>query len=257
MSDTRTCYFPNGLPAPGTVPCTSDEVSWCCSTDNFCLSNGYCMDVAQPYVLSRGACTSDSWATGCPSYCQEQEFETMGCSIINLSFYDGVSTYCCGTPVIDGDSIVCPYGYDAFQLPDATVLTGHALLANVSSLAAPSTSSAPNSSPSFTSGNTTTTASSSSSSSSSASTSHDVALGAGLGIPLGLIAVVSLFWAFWERKRANKLSKALMSAAASPGLESGGSPQSRLMNNSSGPSELSAKRPTNELMGREVREVSY
>lgn len=155
----------------------------------------------------------------------------MGCSIINLAFLDGVSTYCCGTPVIDGDSIVCPYGYDAFQLDDASVLPGHALLANVSSLSAPSpsTSSASNSSTSFPSGNTTITSSpshpsSSSSSSSSTSNSHDVAIGAGLGVPLGLIAIASLFWAFWERKRANKLSQALMVASSGPSPGYGGVP---------------------------------
>ncbi|KAJ5604730.1 hypothetical protein N7510_009884 [Penicillium lagena] len=251
MSDTRTCYFPNGQPAPGTVPCTSDEVSWCCGTDDICLSNGYCMDVLQPYVLSRGSCTSDSWASGCPSYCQEKEFSTMGCSIINLAFEDGVATYCCGTPVIDGDRIVCPYEYDAFQLNDASILPGRAVLANVSSLSAPSTSSASNSSTSF-SGNTTTNTPTSSS---STSTSHDVAIGAGLGIPLGLIAMASLLWAFWERKRANKLSKALMVAATAPPPGYGGSPQSRLMNSNSRPSELSDQRQNIELMGREVNNV--
>lgn len=186
---------------------------------------------------------------------EQKEFNTEGCSIINLNFEDGVSTYCCGTPVISGNNIVCPYGYDAFQLNDATALPGYALLANVTSLSGPSSSSTPSSS---SAGQTDSaipagTSSRMPSETSSSSGATEVAIGAGVGIPLGLIAIASLVWAFWERKRANKLSQALLIAGSNPAPGYGGDPRSRLINGPSEPSELGGGgRSAKELMGREV-----
>jgi hypothetical protein len=33
---------------------------------------------------------------------------------------------------------------------------------------------------------------------------HDVAIGAGVGVPLGLLAIVALAWAIWERRRRSR-----------------------------------------------------
>ncbi|KAJ5888022.1 hypothetical protein N7495_008063 [Penicillium taxi] len=116
-----------------------------------------------------------------------------GTSIINLSFIDGVSLYCCGTPIINGSKIVCPYG-DSFEIDDGTILAGYAALANVTSLDAVSTSSNLSSSSNSTF---------SYSTCSDLSSCHDVAIGAGVGVPLGIIALAACAWAFYERSRAN------------------------------------------------------
>ncbi|OQE19557.1 hypothetical protein PENSTE_c015G05408 [Penicillium steckii] len=169
-------------------------------------------------------------------------FEDIGASIINLSFLNGTSKYCCGTPVIDGDNIVCPFGKDSFELDDAEILAGHAALANVTTLSASANSSSTSPCPTI-----------SSNPSSSSSGSHDVALGAGLGVPLGVIALASLAWAFMERRRANKLSRQVNNSIA-PATGFIGSPISSQVpakTVSSGPSELDAGRRMPELEARD------
>lgn len=71
MSASRQCYWPNNKPANGNYPCSNDEITACCGSSAICLSNGYCMDITQPFTLSRGGCTSDTWASGCPTACRE------------------------------------------------------------------------------------------------------------------------------------------------------------------------------------------
>lgn len=176
---------------------------------------------------------------------EQSEFDFQGSSIINLSFTNGTSTYCCGTPVGsgNGNEVVCPYNYDSFELDDSHILAGYAALADYTT--------------SNTTSNPSTDTSSSSNSPSQTPTaatninSHDVALGAGLGVPLGIVALGSLLWALWERRRANKLSKAMMhSSGSGHGLfGSDKSPQMRLMTESSAPTELDSGRRIQELPG--------
>ncbi|KAJ5134143.1 hypothetical protein N7448_000834 [Penicillium atrosanguineum] len=158
----------------------------------------------------------------------------MGSAIVNLNYNSasGVSKYCCGTPVgtDEGNGTDCQYGYDSFALNDATIIGGHNALADYTLTS--------------TSSNSSTSANSSSVSSTSSpgtnTSSHDVALGVGLGVPLGVIALGSLLWAFWERKRANQLSRAL-AASNIPAQGFTGTPhtpQPRLMTERSGLTEL-------------------
>ncbi|KAJ5759913.1 hypothetical protein N7520_007069 [Penicillium odoratum] len=160
----------------------------------------------------------------------------MGASIINLSLINGTSLYCCGTPIYNGSDIVCPYG-NAFRLDDAKIILGRAALANVTS---DSSSNSTNS--------TAVISSNSSTTSSSASSSHDVAIGAGVGVPLGVIAIGTLLWALWERRRANRLSRSLRPEVAN---EVYGSSPSAIITNRSAPTELDPQRPIPELMARD------
>jgi hypothetical protein len=173
----------------------------------------------------------------------EDTFDNMGASIINLNFINGTSTYCCGTPIIDGENIVCPFGKDSFEIDDGEILTGHTALANITSLSAPTNSSS----------NSSTACPTIQPSTSSSSGSHDVALGAGLGVPLGVIALGSLVWGFMERKRANKLSNAVANSTA-PATGFIGHPintQVPEKSVSSGPSELDTGRRMPELEARD------
>ncbi|KAJ5672608.1 hypothetical protein N7507_001735 [Penicillium longicatenatum] len=208
-TDDRTCYYPEGNIASGTYPCTSDDITHCCGSGGICLTNGFCLDVSQPYVLSRGGCTSKTWGDGCPTQCQDVT-KSEGASIINLSLINGTSLYCCGTPIYNGSEIVCPYG-DSFRLDDADIILERAALVNVTDITSDST----NSTTTVTANSTT---SSPSSSAVASSSSHDVAIGAGVGVPLGIIAIGTLVWALWERRRANKLSRSLGSMAAGQGV---------------------------------------
>ncbi|KAJ5735635.1 uncharacterized protein N7483_000760 [Penicillium malachiteum] len=236
-SDERTCYYPEGNVGSDLVPCTSDDVTHCCGSGGICLTNGYCLDVGQPFVASRGGCTSNTWASGCPTQCQDV-LPDEGTSIINLSYENGISLYCCGTPVYNGSAIVCPYG-NSFELDDGSAILGRAALVNATTKT------------STTSNATTTTSSNSSAittSSSSSDNSHNVAIGVGVGIPLFVIAVGTLLWALWERRRANRLSKSLISAGVAQGGYGEASVGGR---SSSRPTELDPQVPVAELMERE------
>ncbi|KAJ5947463.1 hypothetical protein N7466_000478 [Penicillium verhagenii] len=231
-TDDRTCYFPEGNVASGTYPCTSDDITSCCGTGGICLTNGFCLDVSQPFVVSRGGCTSKAWGDGCPTQCQDVT-KSEGASIINLSLINGTSLYCCGTPIYNGTEIVCPYG-DSFTMDDGEIILGRAALTNATTV---SSSNATNST-SVVSSNSSTTSSSASSVPSSGN-SHDVAIGAGVGVPLGLIALGTIAWALWERRRANKLSQSLVAQGSYTGSS---------MIKSSAPTELESHRPVPELM---------
>ncbi|KAF3395887.1 hypothetical protein F1880_006874 [Penicillium rolfsii] len=240
MTDNRTCYYPDGTEATNSVPCTAKTTTACCGVNNICLSNGYCLDVNQPFSLSRGGCTAQKWGTGCPGHCRTVD-SNKGSAIVTLSTINGSSRYCCGTPVANGSDTVCRDDTDSFLLADAQVLTGRAALAYLvppdSSLPSPSPSNSSNSSipaPAPT------------------SNSHDTTIGVGLGVPLGVIAIGSILWALWERRRANKLSRAMMSSSVpfQEGLVR--PPQAHVMfERGSVPKELDGHRTIPELMPKE------
>ncbi|KAI9741257.1 MAG: hypothetical protein M1834_002973 [Cirrosporium novae-zelandiae] len=107
------------------------------------------------------------------------------------------STFCCGVPVAsdDGNSTQCPWDKKPFTLDAGQAILGHAGLADVV-LASDSD-------------NNSTTGSSNSSDS-----GREAAVGAGVGIPLGLIALASIAWAVWERRARIRLATALPGALA-------------------------------------------
>ncbi|KAL3486854.1 hypothetical protein BJX62DRAFT_241540 [Aspergillus germanicus] len=206
MSDnSRTCFFPSGAVASDSVPCSSDVYTSCCGTNDLFLSNGLCLSVDhQPYVLSRGGCTDPEWGSDCPQYCRDNNPEG-GCSIVNLNYYLGTSTYCCGTLIANDSTVICPNNASDFQVPTGHALVGYAMLANISTLDAVTTSSSIN--------DTVTNTTVVDSTSCTNGTCHSTAIGAGVGVPLGVIARASLIWAFFERKRAKGLLAASAAAA--------------------------------------------
>lgn len=152
----------------------------------------------------------------------------MGASIINLSFYNNTAIYCCGTPIIDGGKIVCPDNpTSGFEVPTGWPIPGRALLANSTLLDAIAVTSSINATASASSTASTASSSSSISSSSSSSppspsgssntcsTCHETAIGAGVGVPLGAIALFSIIWALFERRRAWK-GRGMPPAAGTP-----------------------------------------
>ncbi|KAL5358361.1 hypothetical protein BJX96DRAFT_146403 [Aspergillus floccosus] len=230
-NNTRLCYFPDGSIAKNNVPCTGAPHTACCGASDICLSNGFCMNINhQPWSMSRGACTNQAWDGGCPDRCiSENDYPHGGCSIINLSYEAGEALYCCGTLVSDGNGkVVCPNGANAFSLEDAHALPGYGLLSNLSNF--------------YTSGSMPSSATETSSC--TAETCHDTAIGAGVGVPLGVIALASLGWAFLERKRARAYAR--LSAQSARAL-----PTSQMGSKYPGLVELESRHPAGELMARE------
>ncbi|KAF3016288.1 hypothetical protein E8E15_002016 [Penicillium rubens] len=205
VADDRTCYFPLGTEAPDTVPCGSEENTSCCGPEDVCLDNGLCMRVGeQPYSLWRGACTNKDW-TGCTPHCKYSSPE--GGAILSIIYTWGSSSqYCCGAPRLvhseDGsDDIGCfddsDNGVETFELEDANAVYGRALLSNVSTTAPTETQA-----PSETQSSSPTDISSGLGGS---ETCHDTAIGAGVGVPLGALALLFLIWAMLERKWKSEL----------------------------------------------------
>ncbi|KAL4907649.1 hypothetical protein BDW74DRAFT_111482 [Aspergillus multicolor] len=246
-NSTRRCYFPNGVQAESNVPCSGEEYTSCCDYRDLCMSNGLCLATRnQPYTLSRGACTNQKWDQGCPQYCADVN-PAGGCSIVNYSFRNSISRYCCGTVFGSNDSTsdtTCRDG-EPFTVPDAEALPGYALLANVTSFNTSTDSGSDSSNESCS------TPSSPSTATWSSSTCHETAIGAGIGVPLGVIALASVAWALWERrKRKQTIPSASLppeqsSAAKPPGTYDGGI---YAVNRKPGRmSELDSTRPVAEL----------
>jgi hypothetical protein len=68
--EATTCYNPDRTTASNSVPCGSDNTTFCCTTGAICLSTGYCLSVTtQPFMLYRGSCTNSEWGSSCAYYC--------------------------------------------------------------------------------------------------------------------------------------------------------------------------------------------
>ncbi|EAW09904.1 uncharacterized protein ACLA_041200 [Aspergillus clavatus NRRL 1] len=116
------------------------------------------------------------------------------------------SKYCCGPVVINNGSLGCKVG-DPFQIDKGSVLLGVAALAGYSNSTSTSTSTSNNCTPADDS-------SDKDCPTAEPSTSHDVAIGAGVGVPLGVIALASIVWALWERRQRKQALQSISAPVA-------------------------------------------
>ncbi|KAH8879919.1 hypothetical protein GQ53DRAFT_755549 [Thozetella sp. PMI_491] len=192
---SKTCFFPDGSVAAADVPCTNGTYSHCCGTTGICLTNGFCMNSgSQPFTISRGSCTDSSWGSSCPSRCHgSSDNPGGGIAIVLFQITNGVSTYCCGNPLVSNGKLACPNDQAAFTLNNADLIFGVGYLngyTNVTSAATNTTGNTSNST------NSTTT--------DTCTKSNELAVGAGVGVGLGAIAIAAIAWALWERRRGQK-----------------------------------------------------
>ena len=172
----------------------------------------------------------------------------MGASIINLTFINNTAIYCCGTPIIAGGKIVCPDNPSSgFEVPTGWPIPGRALLANSTILDAVAVTSSINATASTLSTSSSSSSNSSlppspSGSSNTCSTCHETAIGAGVGVPLGVIALFSIIWALFERRRAWK-GRGMPPAAGIPY----GGPYTNVRDRGSRPVELEGVNRVAEL----------
>ncbi|ESZ91050.1 hypothetical protein SBOR_8569 [Sclerotinia borealis F-4128] len=188
--------------------------SSCCQAGAICFSNGVCQQAngnAQDYL--RVGCTDPTWKD--PSCLNQCTIYARG-STAGIRFCNGAITstteYCCdpgGNGV--GSFACCKNDTNIFNIsPVATVLAQVPLNYVSSSTSSTSTSSASTSTTTSAS-NTITTSSASEtsttilSSPTSTSTPHTAAIGVGVGIPCGILALGLLGYFFWRRKRAQKI----------------------------------------------------
>ena len=70
----QSCYYPNGNPATGDIPCSQNDGGSCCPQGWTCLDSGLCYLENQNY-LGRYTCTDKNWSSpGCPNYCTQGGF---------------------------------------------------------------------------------------------------------------------------------------------------------------------------------------
>ncbi|KAJ5373064.1 hypothetical protein N7517_005070 [Penicillium concentricum] len=242
----KTCYYPKGNIAVDDVPCFSgDKDSPCCSKDSICLSNGLCYGKAQPFVLSRGSCTNKDWPVegGCDDKCSKGNMLDKGCALPLYRIEDKKSEYCANSIIVDASNkLACSAG-SPFTLDPAEFLWGKAALANYTSGDASSNSTSTS--------NTTACPTTSSSGNKECNDNkdgkgnNDIAIGAGVGIPLGVLLLTALCWALFERR------KRLSVQATVAGLQSQSAMTHRDLQGQTSayapPSELSAQKPPQEL----------
>lgn len=207
-TSAQTCYYPDGSEAAGNRPCnTSTTYSACCSTTDYCLTNGLCFDAGGNNYMTRDSCTDSSWESNyCPQFCQTSS-TSGGESLLACNNSGNANTYCCG--VGSNAETCCNNGY-SFVVPVGQVI-GHPT-ASTSSNTLPSTtgtatksSSTPTSSQSQSSVPPSETTQPSSNSKSSATI---LGLSIGLGIPLSVAFFALLFFLLKERGRQNNLREA-------------------------------------------------
>ncbi|KAJ5969608.1 hypothetical protein N7501_005856 [Penicillium viridicatum] len=157
----------------------------------------------QPYQLSRGSCTDEDWRSGsCPlNTCQSAQ-PGAGAAVVWLNGTNSESTYCCNSVLVNQTSSekfcssINGSPQSSFSVADGYIIPGVAGLSDfakesntTSSVVANRTSTATRAGLSTTSND-----------------SRDVAIGAGVGVPLGVIALFTTGWALWERRKRKRAS---------------------------------------------------
>lgn len=191
-----TCYFLDGSVASADVPCTTDSTTNCCNKNDLCMSNGLCyMQGSRGMALSRGSCTDKSWGARCFAPCSKTN-RNDGYPLVNVGYSGRSSKYCCGAVAYKDGEITCAAEGDPFSIDFGTAVPGVAGLANTTSTEGNATATVCEDS-----GSNATSGSSAEEEAEKKSVKYDVAIGAGVGVPLGVVALASIAWALYERRQ--------------------------------------------------------
>ncbi|KAK6827565.1 hypothetical protein PG987_010906 [Apiospora arundinis] len=177
---TGTCYKRDGSSAredKNWAPCYPDQkASHCCSTADLCMSNGLCLDAGGDQYFSVQGCTNSDWA-GCNEICNNTSRGPAGegrvtlCSVPDAG---GSMMYCCGACSCNGSNLPrIRMASDVFRPPQA----------------ASTSSSQPPTQTATHDNNTSNNSSSSNNNNNDGSNPHVLAIGLGVGIPLGLALI--------------------------------------------------------------------
>ncbi|KAL3482287.1 hypothetical protein BJX99DRAFT_252994 [Aspergillus californicus] len=193
LTSAQTCYHPDHTTASTAVPCSADN-STCCEPGSICLSSGYCLS-DQP-----GCCAVSRLLHGLRLgrflrgyLVNYRTGDDAPLTSIGLND-DGRAIYCCGYGSDSGSSTstTCADGDAPFVLEDGEIIYSRAALADVNTNSTDS-DSCPTADP--------TAGGSSGDDPGSHCSSNDTAIGPGVGVPLGVLALSAVAWALWERRR--------------------------------------------------------
>ncbi|KUI54691.1 hypothetical protein VP1G_02081 [Cytospora mali] len=143
-----------------------------------------------------------------------------GEAVVFLKTVDGDNYYCCGTPLLGDDTAECFYNQSSFTLGDGELMFGYAGLEDATRTSSAGSSSATDTSSASSTGTSTTNISPSSATVAVTTTAQsqpdaavqtsdpqcqgdirDVKVGVGVGVPLGVTALLAVAWALWERRK--------------------------------------------------------
>ncbi|KAF9239769.1 hypothetical protein CBS147339_9026 [Penicillium roqueforti] len=183
----------------------------------------------QPFSLSRGGCTDSTWRSSrCTDICVKAQGGA-GSAVVWLDGSENNATYCCNSVLVDpfsGEKICSNVDgatqtsfkiLDGYIIPSAGVLSNFEEISNnTSSFVANGTDTAVTTAvtTAATTPVPTATATATASNENSCNESREIAIGAGVGVPLAAIALLSIGWAFWERR--NRKLAALPAAQPTP-----------------------------------------
>ncbi|KAK3375558.1 hypothetical protein B0T24DRAFT_616476 [Lasiosphaeria ovina] len=206
-----TCYDYAGQVQPNIYPCNLDPglPSPCCGSNDFCLSNGLCLDGGGNNGLTQQGCTSQAWMSPCVKHCPESNAGDGHVYLMMCSGFDGENknALCCGT-----DYTCC----NATQ----SLLTGipkFSTLSRAAGLTMTTTSTT------LSSSSTTSTTSSATQSATcapvpeSGGTNVPLVVGAAAGIPLGLALIGTLLFLGWHLSKRNRLREQAGAVPITPG----------------------------------------
>lgn len=115
----------------------------------------------------------------------DMDHQNGGCAIIPYISNGQQTEYCCDGIVSNGSKAVCAHGQDSFQLTNGAAITGRAYLAKDAVTG-------------------------------KGNNKKDVAIGAGVGVPLGVLFLTALGWALYERRRRYSLLNSPAVASTQP-----------------------------------------
>lgn len=104
------------------------------------------------------------------------------------------------------NTAICALNYSTFQIPDSRIVPGYAVLSDyttVSNATSSTTCTSPNGDHYATVG---------------------VGVGVGVGVPLGLIALASIVWALWERRKLKQYKAETLATTKTPSPYSDAAP---------------------------------
>ncbi|OCL07715.1 hypothetical protein AOQ84DRAFT_440038 [Glonium stellatum] len=213
---SQTCYWPNGAVAQGYIPCNPNQPNSMCCADQgqaACLSNGLCLWLAD-FSIDRGGCTDSSWASSacvqtCRSDPNDGHADVTQCvnAPSGLEWCCGFNNDCCnGTGGVTAVGVAASTGgsFYAISMPGSSATS--ATLSTSSVTVSTTSNSISTASSSSTLSSQVAASATTCSNSDTGSPCHEVAIGAGVGVPLGLafIFALSLFLLErWKRKRDN------------------------------------------------------
>jgi len=193
---SATCYDVTGQIGTDLSPCNITGTSICCAASDFCVNNNFCIQSSN-FLLGVYGCTDPNWSSPCRKPCNGTGYyDNMLFACSNAEGVDGRISYCCGS-----DAISCCDNKQYFSISSiaATEVGIWRPMPTTSSSLTTTTSPSTTQRTSFS----TTSATLKPASTQGTTSDKSLAIGLGVGIPLGILLIGTMTFLGWELRRFN------------------------------------------------------